>query len=122
MTDEMRQALRERRELIEQRSNALVDAALTAGEPWITSLGDPPLESRALQAWRGEAVVVAAYRGRYGITSRNPLGPAAVSDAQRIDAAHAAAALRRARNHGTWSGGGHLASVRRLHENPAPRP
>ena len=38
---------------------------------------------------------MAAYRDRYGITTRTPLGPAPDSDAQKIDAARAKAALAR---------------------------
>jgi hypothetical protein len=41
---------------------------------------------------------VAAYRDRYGITTRTPLGPAPDSDAQKIDAARAKAALARLRD------------------------
>ena len=42
---------------------------------------------------------IAVYRDRYQVTdSRNPLGPAAESTSQKIDAARARAALNRARS------------------------
>jgi hypothetical protein len=41
---------------------------------------------------------VAAYRDRYGITTRTPLGPAPDGDVQKIDAARAKAALTRLRD------------------------
>jgi hypothetical protein len=84
----MRKALTERRELIEQRAEAVLDQALTERQEWALALGDaPPSESRGSVA--AASATVAAYRDRYGITTRTPLGPAPDSDAQKIDAARA---------------------------------
>ncbi len=44
-----------------------------------------------------EVATVAAYRDRYLIDSSLPLGDRPTSDAQRLDAARAKAALRRAK-------------------------
>ena len=94
MTDDMRQALDERRELIETRANALLDRARIEGEEWIAALGAEPKRARAAQTWRRAARTVAAYRDRYGITGPTPLGAEGESDAQKIARARAAAAIR----------------------------
>ncbi|ACV05706.1 Multifunctional conjugation protein TraI [Kytococcus sedentarius] len=98
MTDDMRQALDERRELIEARADAVLDTARDAGEAWTRPLGDPPRDPRKTAAWRRHARTVAAYRDRYGITDDTPLGPAPENAAQKIDAARARSALVRARD------------------------
>ncbi|WP_246853296.1 MobF family relaxase [Naasia sp. SYSU D00948] len=121
MTAEMRDALAQRGTLIEQRAAALVDAALAAREPWITSLGAPPTDRHALQAWRRDVRVIAAYRDRYRITSRGPLGPNPETAVQQLDAAHATAALHRARNLPTWTPVGPLGPVQRSHHHSGPR-
>jgi hypothetical protein len=98
MTDDMRQALDERRELIETRADAVLDTARDAGEAWTRPLGDPPRDPRKTAAWRRHARTVAAYRDRYGITDDTPLGSAPENAAQKIDAARARSALIRARD------------------------
>lgn len=98
MSAEMRKALTERRELIQQRAEAVLDQALAERQEWVLALGDTPAEPRAAAAWKRRARTVAAYRDRYGITTRNPLGPAPDTDAQKIDAARAKAALARLRD------------------------
>ena len=98
MSAEMRKALTERRELIQQRVEAVLDQALTDRQEWALALGDTPAEARAAAAWKRQARTVAAYRDRYGITTKTPLGPAPDSDAQKIDAARARAALARLRD------------------------
>lgn len=98
MSVEMRKALTERRELIQQRAEAVLNQALAERQEWVLALGDAPAEPRAAAAWERQARTVAAYRDRYGITTRTPLGPAPDSDAQKIDAARAKAALARLRD------------------------
>lgn len=98
MSVEMRKALTERRELIEQRAVAVLDQAFTGQQEWALALGGVPAETRSAAAWKQQARTVAAYRDRYGITTRTPLGPAPDSDAQKIDAARARAALARLRD------------------------
>jgi conjugative relaxase-like TrwC/TraI family protein len=99
MSNEFRQALTERRDLIEARATALLDTALTEKQTWTKALGTPPNQAKTAATWRRLACTVAAYRDRYDITDPNPLGtPAAQDDAQKIDAARAKAALDRARN------------------------
>lgn len=95
---EMKKALTERRELIQQRAEAVLDQALSERKEWALALGDAPTEAKAATAWRRQAQTVAAYRDRYGITTRTPLGPAPDSDVQKIDAARAKAALTRLRD------------------------
>ena len=98
MSTEMRKALTDRRDLIQQRAEAVLDQALTERQEWSLALGDTPADARAAAAWKRQARTVAAYRDRYGITTRTPLGPAPDSDAQKIDAARAKAALARLRD------------------------
>ncbi|MGP5291988.1 MobF family relaxase, partial [Brachybacterium tyrofermentans] len=94
MPEDMNHALTERRELIEQRADAVLDTALTDTEPWTTALGTIPEAEKDAARWRAQARVVVAYRDRYGITATDPLGPEPESDAQKIDRARASVALR----------------------------
>ncbi len=98
ISTEMKKALTERRELIQQRAEAVLDQALSERQEWAVVLGDAPTEEKAAATWRRQAQTVAAYRDRYGITTRTPLGPAPDSDAQKIDAARAKAAVARLRD------------------------
>lgn len=103
MSADMRQALDERRDLIEQRAIALVDAALSLSthEAWIDVMGEGPRGPRQAEAWRQQMRVVAAYRDRYGITADSALGAPAANAAQRTDAALARIAMDRARQLGS---------------------
>jgi len=94
ISGEFRRALSERRDLIESRTEVLLDAALTEGDGWTKVLGPPPKDAKTAATWRRHARTVAAYRDRYGITDPTPLGVPAEDDAQKIDQARAAAALR----------------------------
>lgn len=97
MAPEMRQAVDERRDLIETRADVIIDVAFHAGQPWVRALGPIPKDPRAERVWRQQARVVAAYRDRYAITTATPLGSvSAESVAQRIDQARAQAALAQA--------------------------
>ena len=95
MSGEMRQALTERRELIEARADAILDSALHDIEPWTTDLGTPPVDQRGAARWRRDARTVAAYRDRYSVTDDTALGAVPESAAQKIDHARATAALHR---------------------------
>ncbi|KAE8765398.1 relaxase domain-containing protein [Georgenia thermotolerans] len=94
---DVRGALDERRDLIEARAQALAETAVRHRAPWVLRIGEPPLGRSDRQRWLRHLAVVAAYRDRYGVTSRNPVGPEAESPAQRHDAQLAVAALRSAR-------------------------
>jgi hypothetical protein len=89
---QLRQALAERRGLLEERAAAALGEALSAGEMWTRSLGSCP-QGPAAVAWRRHACTIAAYRDRYGIVGATALGPAPPSTAQRLDASRARAAL-----------------------------
>ncbi|MFE2773833.1 MobF family relaxase [Microbacterium resistens] len=95
MTAEMQKALTERRELIRQRADAVLDQALREGEEWVVAIGKEPGVAEVAVSWRQQARAIAAYRDRYDITGNEPLGAAPDSDAQKIDAARASAALVR---------------------------
>ncbi|WP_313556154.1 MobF family relaxase [Miniimonas arenae] len=94
---ETRQALDERRDLIEQRATTLARAALDEQAPWLRAVGAPPADPRRAAAWLRQVRVVAAYRDRYHLTDDTPLGPTAESLTQRVDQARAEAAIDAAR-------------------------
>lgn len=96
MSDEDRQAIDERSQLIEARARALADDAVSAPEAWTRRLGDEPRALDSQRRWREAVATVAAYRDRYRITSDLPLGGPAATDAQRADRARALRALREA--------------------------
>ncbi|WP_226997090.1 hypothetical protein [Tessaracoccus aquimaris] len=98
MAHDMRQALDERRDLIEKRADAVLDSALSQVAVWTKALGSPPRPEAKRHAWLRNTRIVAAYRDRYGITDDTPLGPTPVATAQKIDAARAKAALDGARS------------------------
>jgi energy-coupling factor transporter ATP-binding protein EcfA2 len=93
MSDEMRQALNERRDLIEARADAVLDNALAEAAPWTAELGPRPTNVEKLATWRHSARVVAAYRDRYQIITEAAIGTQAETIGQKIDAARAQAAL-----------------------------
>ncbi|OUZ06326.1 hypothetical protein BHE97_19205 [Aeromicrobium sp. PE09-221] len=101
MSTDMRQALDERHELIEQRADAVLDTALTDREPWTTRLGEKPTGKGEAKQWRRNARIIAAYRDRYQITATSPLGPDPETTVQTIDHARAKAALQRAQTFAT---------------------
>jgi conjugative relaxase-like TrwC/TraI family protein len=93
MDAEMRQALDQRRHLIEQRAVSLADAAIDEHAPWMRALGTPPTDAGPAAEWQRHAQTVAAYRDKYAITGNRPLGVAAESDLQRLDAFRASTAV-----------------------------
>ncbi|MGZ6583117.1 MAG: MobF family relaxase [Solirubrobacteraceae bacterium] len=96
MSDENRQAIDERKALIEARAHALASSALASTEPWTSGIIAPPSNDQDLKSWQEAVATVAAYRDRYGVTSDRPVGSRADSDAQRADRIRAIQALRRA--------------------------
>ncbi|WP_415853291.1 MobF family relaxase [Sinomonas sp. G460-2] len=94
MSQDMRDALEERRRLIAARAEAVLDTALQDNEPWTRTLGAMPKDAHGQRLWRQRARVVAAYRDRYAIADTTPLGTPPASTAQRIDRARAESALR----------------------------
>ncbi len=101
MSTDMRQALTERRDLIEQRANAVLDTAIADLEPWLTGLSAVPSDSKKAAIWRSDARTVAAYSDRYVVSDAAPLGPEPNDDAQKIDADRARRALEQARQAAT---------------------
>ena len=96
MAAEMRVALAERKDLIEARAAALADAAVATDAVWLRHLGTPPTNSAAYRDWLTSVATIAAYRDRYQITSDNPVGPGARTQAERADREVTLAARRRA--------------------------
>lgn len=86
-------ALRVRARLVDERADALIKRARTAGAPWLDTLAPEPTEEPARSAWAAAARTVAAYRDRYGVTDqRDPLGPDAGNAGQRAAGRDLAAA------------------------------
>jgi hypothetical protein len=94
---ETRQALDERRDLMEQRAATLTRAALDDQAPWVRAIGTPPADPRRAAAWLRQVRVVVAYRDRYHLTDDSPLGPTPELLTQRVDQARAEAAIDAAR-------------------------
>src|SRR5690606_24143391 len=91
-----RQAIDQRKELIESRARALLDVGIGGGAAWTNRLGEPPQDPAQREQWARAATSVAAYRDRYTITSDLPLAGGAADDAQRADRRRAQIALRAA--------------------------
>ncbi|MGN6250270.1 MAG: MobF family relaxase [Marmoricola sp.] len=84
MADDMRQALDDRRDLIEQRARSLAAGAVDAKAAWVRRIGGPPLDRRERQRWHHALQTVAAYRDRYCIEGSSPLGSRPESDIQSL--------------------------------------
>lgn len=93
VADDMRQALSERRMLMEERADAVLDRDLAGGATWVNGLGPRPSDARSSETWRRSARIVAAYRDRYRITTDTPLGASPDTTAQKIDYVRTEAAL-----------------------------
>ncbi|MGP6172182.1 MobF family relaxase [Microbacterium sp. A204] len=93
VADDMRQALSERRMLMEERADAVLDRDLADGATWVNGLGPRPSDARGSETWRRSARIVAAYRDRYRITTDTPLGASPDTTAQKIDYVRAEAAF-----------------------------
>lgn len=102
MSAEDRQALDERKELIESRARALAEDAVASHEAWTRPFGPRPADAGGDQAWLAAATTVAAYRDRYKITSDLPVGGGAKNEAQRAERQRALAALRAMRSEGPF--------------------
>ncbi len=119
MTDDMRQALAQRQQLIEQRAVALADSAIADDIRWLRQLGPPPRDSRQRQAWQRHVQTIAAYRDRHAITGDDPLGVSALTGPQRADATRARAALIEAQRL-AWHPGRAVASTGRANTSSLP--
>jgi conjugative relaxase-like TrwC/TraI family protein len=96
MTLEMSTALRARQTLLEARATALADKAVESDEPWLKRLGTPPSTDAGRTRWLNQVRTVAAYRDRYQVDTSSALDEPR-TEAQRLDAAQAQQAIRRAR-------------------------
>ncbi|WGY00492.1 MobF family relaxase [Nocardioides sp. QY071] len=98
MSAEDRQAIDERKELIESRARALAEDAVAGREPWARRPEPRPVRTGSDDAWLDAVATVAAYRDRYKVTSDLPVGGSVKSDAQRADRRRALSSLRAARS------------------------
>ena len=96
MATAMREALDERKILLEARATALAETAMLERPAWILRMGEPPTSPSTRRPWIAAVATIAAYRDRYQITSNLPLGSSARSEAERVDRARALAAQRHA--------------------------
>ena len=98
MPAEDRQAIDQRKELIESRARALAEDAVASRQAWIRRLEPRHGDARVGEAWLDAAATVAAYRDRYEITSDLPVGGEARNEAQRTDRHRALAVIRATRS------------------------
>jgi hypothetical protein len=96
MSAEDRQAIDQRKELIESRARAVAEDAVASGEAWVRRLAPRPAGTGPDAAWLGAVTTVAAYRDRYKIISDLPVGGSTKNDAQRADRQRVRIALREA--------------------------
>lgn len=94
MSAEDRQAIDQRKQLIEARARALAEGAVAARDVWALRLGARRADAGYDEASLDPTVTVAAYRDRYKITSDLLVGGGAATDAQRADRQRALAAVR----------------------------
>ncbi len=96
MSEKMARALTERADLMEARAMTLAEKAAEDKAAWLKRLGTVPATAGARRRWLHEVRTVAAYRDRYGVEGPRVLGEPR-TDAQKLDAARAEQAIRRAR-------------------------
>ncbi|MAS54083.1 MAG: conjugal transfer protein [Pimelobacter sp.] len=97
MSEEMARALADRADLMEARAMTLAKKAVEERVPWLKRLGTAPETAAARRRWLREVRTVAAYRDRYQVEGRTPLG-VPTTEAQKLEAARAEQAIRRARS------------------------
>ncbi len=73
---DMARALAERDQAMEQRALSLAEEAIAARHSWLRPLGPPPSGSAQRERWLREVSTIAAYRDRWQIEGRRPLGAA----------------------------------------------
>ena len=96
MSPEMAKVLGELANLMEGRATTLAEQAVENKAPWLKRLGNPPATEAARRRWLHEVRTVVAYRDRYKVEGRRALGEPK-NEAQKMDAARAEQAIRRAR-------------------------
>lgn len=94
---DMRRALAERADAMENRATMLLQDAIETHAGWLRRLGAPPDDAPLRAQWLRQARVVAAYRDRWDIGSPHPLGDSPPSIEQAAHSRRAAAAFARAR-------------------------
>lgn len=114
VADDMRRALAERRELMEERADAVLDRDLADVAPWISDLSAQTSDPRSSAAWRRSARVIAAYRDRYQINSATALGSPPDTANQKVDRARAEVALHTIEKLTRLPREGHLPKDRQL--------
>lgn len=97
MSDDDREAIEQRKQLIENRARTLAQQAIASCAPWSRRLGVAPQDANARELWLEGVSTVAAYRDRYDVSSDLPAGGGAESDAQRTDRQCALQAARTAK-------------------------
>ena len=73
---DMARALAERDHAMEERARSLAEEAITAGHSWVRAVGAPPSGAAQADRWLREVSTVAAYRDRWHIEGRRPVGAA----------------------------------------------
>jgi hypothetical protein len=73
---DMKRALDDRRDLIEQRAREATLTALDHRQPWTRKLGQPPTKPVKREAWLRQLDTIVAYRERWQINGSSILGQA----------------------------------------------
>jgi conjugative relaxase-like TrwC/TraI family protein len=94
---DMRRALEERADAIEDRATALLHDAIEAQAGWLRRLGAQPADECLRAQWLGHVRVVVTYRERWNVHSPQPIGNSARSTEQAAHQRRAAAAVAGAR-------------------------
>lgn len=99
IADEMQDALRDRRSLIEAAAHQLAQDAIDAGAAWTKRLGETLVPQADRARWMTYVATVALYRHRYGIHGPSPLGNVKTAETaeQAAESRLAYAAEQRAR-------------------------
>lgn len=98
MSAEDRQAIDERKELIESRARLLSEDALAKWDGWTRRFAPRSVGTVGRDHWLDAASAVAAYRDRYKINSDLPVGGEANDDAQEADRQRVLASIRAVRS------------------------
>jgi hypothetical protein len=96
MSEEDRQAIDQRKQLIKHRARALAEDAVEKRPAWLRRLGQPPSKPSVRESWLSEVSTVAAYRDRYGIISDIPVGSRSTSQVQESERQRALQSVRAA--------------------------
>lgn len=105
MSLENRQAIDERKAMIESRARSLAETAIVSGDAWVRRLGERPTDPQDRVRWVDAITTVAAYRDRHKVSSDLPVGGGVDGDVQRAERQRALGSVREAAASGAGTRG-----------------